>query len=280
MQPLCGIHVVTLALNLPGPLAAAQLQRLGASVTKIEPPGGDQLAQASPGWYQALHQGQTILTLDLKAPSDRQRLEDQLLQADLLLTAMRPAALQRLQLDWPILHRRHPRLCHVAIMGYPPPDEDQPGHDLTYQARAGLLQPPQLPRTCLADFAGAQQAVSMALALLLARERGQEAQFASVSLAEAAEDWNAPWHYGLTSPGGILGGGHAGHAGYDLYPAREGWIALAALEPVFWKQLLKELRLTSADRNQLEQIFQQSAAEEWEKWAMARGVPLAAVREK
>jgi crotonobetainyl-CoA:carnitine CoA-transferase CaiB-like acyl-CoA transferase len=66
MRPVEGVEVLTLALNLPGPLAAARLCRLGASVVKVEPPSGDALAPASPRWYEQLPHGQTVLTLDLK----------------------------------------------------------------------------------------------------------------------------------------------------------------------------------------------------------------------
>ncbi len=40
MQLLDDVRVVSLAINLPGPLAAARLAEFGASVTKIEPPSG------------------------------------------------------------------------------------------------------------------------------------------------------------------------------------------------------------------------------------------------
>jgi crotonobetainyl-CoA:carnitine CoA-transferase CaiB-like acyl-CoA transferase len=276
MRPVEGVEVLTLALNLPGPLAAARLCRLGASVVKIEPPSGDALARASPRWYEQLHHGQTVRTLDLKGDEGREQLERRLGRCDLLLTATRPAALRRLGLDWAALHARYPRLCQVAIVGYPPPREDLPGHDLNYQAQAGLLEPPRLPRVCLADLAGAEQVVWTALALLLARERGQEAQYARVSLAEAAEAFAAPWLHGLTAPKGLLGGASPG---YNLYRAREGWVALAVLEPHFWDQLLRELGLATPYGGQLQQAFLTRTAAEWETWAEARGLPLVRVRE-
>jgi crotonobetainyl-CoA:carnitine CoA-transferase CaiB-like acyl-CoA transferase len=268
--------VLSLAVNLPGPVAVARLRQLGAMVVKIEPPAGDPLAHVRPRWYELLHQGQTIVRIDLKADDGRKQLDQWLGQSDLLVTATRPAALRRLGLDWTTLHARDPRLCQVAIVGYPPPNEDVPGHDLTYQARAGLVEPPSLPRTCLADLAGAQQVVCAALALLLARERGQGGQYVQVSLAEAVAEFAAPWQHGLTTPDGVLGGAWPG---YGLYRAREGWVALAALEPHFWEGLSRELRLTEPDRGQLQQAFLAKTAEEWEAWAAARRLPLLRVCE-
>src|SRR4051794_29898571 len=48
VRPLGGIQVVSLALNVPGPAAAARLCRLGAALAKVEPPGGDPLASGCP----------------------------------------------------------------------------------------------------------------------------------------------------------------------------------------------------------------------------------------
>jgi crotonobetainyl-CoA:carnitine CoA-transferase CaiB-like acyl-CoA transferase len=139
-----------------------------------------------------------------------------------------------------------------------------------------LLLLPHLPRTCLADLAGAQQVVSTALALILGRERGQGSAYAEVSLAEAAEWFAEPWRQGLTTPGGVLGGGRPG---YRLYPAKVGWIAVAALEPHFERRLVEALQLTAADEDQFRRLFLTRTAEEWEEWAAQYDVPIAAVRD-
>lgn len=220
--PLWGVRVVTPAVNVPGPVAAARLCELGASVTKVEPPGGDPLEAVSPAWYHELSAGQEVVRLDLKQTEDRAALDDLLGRADVLLTASRPAALNRLGLAWPGLHERFPRLAWVAIVGHAAPHADASGHDLTYVASVGLLDPPRLPRTLLADLAGAERAVSAALALLYARERGQDAGYAEVSLAEAARSFAEPLRHGLTRPGGLLNGGLPA---YNVYRA-EGTTAL------------------------------------------------------
>ncbi len=276
--PLAGCRVLSLAGNVPGPVAAARLRQLGAGVTKVEPPQGDPLAPACPEWYQSLAAGQEVLRLDLKAAADRRRLDNLLAEADLFITANRPAALQRLSLGWAELHSQHPRLCHVAIVGFRGPLANAPGHDLTYQAQGGVITPPELPRTLLADLAGAERAVSEALALLLARERSGVAGCAEVALAEAVEPFSAPLRYGLTAPGGVLGGALPG---YNLYETQAGWIAVAALEAHFWLPLLSELGLApeAADRQTLAKAFRTRTAAEWEAWATAKGLPITALRD-
>ncbi len=273
MRPLAEINILNLGVNLPAPLAAARLHQLGATVTKVEPPQGDPLAQAQPDWYRTLHEGQKIVQLDLTETADRARLEGLLAVTDLLLTSYRPAALARLDLGWENLEERYPSLLQVSIVGFAD-DDDRPGHDLTYQARHGLLTPPHLPRTLIGDLGGAQEAVGAALALLLGRERGRAERSARVSLADAVRQFAEPLRYGLTAPGGMLGGGVPG---YDLYRTGDGWIAVAVLEPRFEKKLAAELGLREPGRDDLRQIFLTRTAREWETWAAGRDLPLAVV---
>jgi alpha-methylacyl-CoA racemase len=275
VSPLHGMKIVTLGLNVPGPVAAARLAMLGAKVTKVEPLSGDPLNTVAPAWYAELCAGQTVLKLDLKNDEGRSKLDDLLTSAELLLASFRPAALARLGLDWEGLHSRHPRLSFVGIIGYPHPQEELTGHDLSYQAGLGLLSPPQLPPTLFVDLAGAERAVSSSLALLLEFARTGNPGCAWVALHDCARELAAPLQAGLTAPGGVLGGGSSF---YSLYQTSDGWIALAALEPHFARKLISELGLPSGERSQLERAFRGRSAAAWEKWAKERGLPLAAVR--
>ncbi|MGP6158348.1 MAG: CoA transferase [Vulcanimicrobiaceae bacterium] len=271
---LHGVRVVTLAQNVPGPVAAARLRSLGAHVLKVEPPGGDPLALYSASWYAQLHRDCVVEQIDLKGAAGRELLEERLRDADVLLTSNRPSALVRLGLGWDDVHARHPRLILVGIVGYAPPDEDLAGHDLTYVAKLGLVQPPQMPLSLFADLAGAERAVASTLALLFARERAGRAGNAVVSLAEAAEGLGEPLRHGLTAPEGLLGGSLAG---YRVYRARDGWVALAALEPHFWKRFCAESGAGEPDASALADLFLERSAADWEAWANERDLPLVAV---
>ncbi len=274
-QLLQDIKVVSLCINTPGPVAASRLAKLGASITKVEPPSGDPLKTFAPAWYESLRAGQNVLTLDLKEASGRAQLDELLQNADLLLASFRPSAMRRLGLDWETLHASHPQLCFVGITGYPAPMEERSGHDLTYLAGTGLVTPPELPPSLYVDLAGAERCVTQSLALLLHRERTGEAGCAMVSLYECACELAEPVKAGLTVPGGILRGGFPL---YGVYEASDGWIAIAALEPRFAEKLLSELGLAHADRNQLAQAFRRRSAADWEKWAEERDLPLVMVR--
>ena len=273
---LAGLRVVSTALNLPGPAACARLRDLGASVVKIEPPSGDPMQGFDPAWYAELHDRVDVHRIDLKAPEGRAASGKLLLEADVLVTAQRPSALARLGLSPRELGERFPRLCHVAIVGHAPPQEEHAGHDLTYLAAAGLVAPPALPATLFADMAGAERVVTTVLALLMARDRGRPARAAYAPLAEAAEWLAEPRRRGLTAPGALLGGGCAG---YNLYATRDGWIAVAALEPHFARALAQALGLgRHLDKPALEARFAAQTSAHWETWAQARDLPIVAVR--
>ena len=274
---LAGIEVVTLAPNVPGPVAAARLRDLGAHVTKIESPAGDMLSQSAPRWYAALHKDCTVERLDLKSQEGRAALEERLARADVLLTSSRISALKRLGLDWDALHVRHPELVHVAIVGYPPPDDERAGHDLNYVAEVGLVEPPAMPRTLVADLAGAERAVSAVLALLLQRARGGGVGRELVSLREAATAFAEPLAHGMTTATGVLGGA----AGiYHLYRARSGWVAVGALEPHFAARLGQLLGAPSCLPEELSTVFATRDAHEWEVWGDEHDLPVSAVLQK
>src|SRR5258708_32528501 len=112
---LQGVKIVSLALNVPGPVAAARLTKLGADVVKVEPPAGDATSAAAPAWYESLCQGQTVLRLDLKVPDGRARLSELLAGADLLLASFRTPALQRLWVGLARLHAEKPKACFVGL---------------------------------------------------------------------------------------------------------------------------------------------------------------------
>jgi crotonobetainyl-CoA:carnitine CoA-transferase CaiB-like acyl-CoA transferase len=262
------VHIVSIAQNVPGPVAVARLVQRGARATKIEPPAGDQLARICRSWYDELHRGVDVERLDLKSPGGRSRLATLLQACDIFIASQRPSALARLGLDAVTLARDFPTLRHVNIVG-DTADPERAGHDLTYLAQHGLLGR-ALPPTLVADLVGAERAAAAANELM------HEPPGASrvVGLADAIYDLAAPLRHGLTARGGHLGGGNPA---YGVYPAREGAIAVAALEPHFRSRLYESLGLPDGD--DLRATFATRTATEWETWARARDLPLVAVRQ-
>jgi crotonobetainyl-CoA:carnitine CoA-transferase CaiB-like acyl-CoA transferase len=276
ITPLQGVRVVSIALNLPGPACVRRLADMGATVTKIEPPTGDPMTGYSRSYYEALHRGIKVHTLDLKDAETRTEFDTLLAITDVLVTAQRLSALSRLGLDWKSLSARFPKLCHIAIVG--DADGETAGHDLTYMAEAGLVTPPHLPRTLIADLAGAERAVQAVFAALRMRDQGEHGhhghgQRIEVSLAEAATAFAQPFHHHLTQPGDLIGGGHPG---YNFYLAQDGWIALAALEPRFIGRIESLLGITLSNEA-LALAFAQQTQVHWQRWATEHDIPLAIV---
>ncbi|MFQ6330922.1 CoA transferase [Nocardia sp. CWNU-33] len=269
---LDGVRVVSLAVNLPGPLAAAHLAGFGASVTKIEPPGGDPLAAVAPGWYAELTSNQQVTVLDLKDAGDRAELDALLTGADLLITAMRPSALRRLGLE--DAHERYPGLSHVEIVGYDGALAEVPGHDLTYQAAQGTLQPPLMPTVPVVDLLGAERAVSAALLALRAEAGRGVGQRYRVVLEDAAADAAAAVRHGLAGSGAPLGGATPT---YGIYATTDGHIALGALEPHFRTRVLDALGVDDT-REEFERAFAAGSTTQWEELAEKVDIPLIGIR--
>lgn len=258
--------VVSIAQNLPGPVAVSRLVAEGARAIKIEPPWGDQVETLCKPWYDALHAGITVERQDLKTPGGMSRLRDVIATANVFLASHRPSALLRLGLDAASLIAAFPRLSHVNIVG-DTTNPEEAGHDLTYQAQAGLVGS-ALPLTLLADMAGAERAHAV-----IKDAAGRPGSSLIVGLSDALRDLAAPLQYGLTAIGGPLGGGNPV---YGIYAAREGSIAVTALESHFRRRLYEGLGLE--DGADPSAIFATRTAVEWERWAVERDIPLVAIR--
>jgi crotonobetainyl-CoA:carnitine CoA-transferase CaiB-like acyl-CoA transferase len=184
--------------------------------------------------YAALQTGIRTQVVDLKTETGQRKLHQSLAKTDVLMTSFRPGALLKLGLGWKDLHKQHPHLSWVGIVGAPGALADAPGHDLTYVAEHDLITGHDLPATLYADMGGALMASEAVLqAVLLQRQRGTGSSF-EVALSDAAAHLALPRHWGATLPGTVLGGAHGG---YCVYPCKNGRVALAALEPHFAKSL-------------------------------------------
>lgn len=274
VPPLAGIRVVSLAINVPGPVAAARLAGMGADVTKVEPPSGDFLQGSAPAWYRELTARQRVVTLDLRSDEARSALDALLAETDVLIVSNRPSALPRMGLHREALLARHPRLCVVSIVGHASPDSERPGHDLTYLAEAGLLDGDALPRSLFSDLATAEATVSSALALLIRRDRTGAGGWYEVSLADAARGLAAPLVHGLTRPGGVLGGGHPGYA---FYRATDGVVAIAALEPHFLARFIAAIELEAPAPTDIAASVGRLTVDEMLALGAARDFPVAVV---
>jgi crotonobetainyl-CoA:carnitine CoA-transferase CaiB-like acyl-CoA transferase len=280
-QPLRGVRVLSLALNLPGPAALMRLVDMGARCTKVNPPAGDPMQHYTPSGYDLLHKGVAHKTLDLKTAAGQAALHQLLPKTDVLLTSFRPSALTKLGLGWKSLHKQYPALSLIEVVGAPGPLAEIPGHDLTYQAEVGLVNGMALPPSLFADMGGALMASEATLkAVLLLKTSGKGTRH-EVALSDAAAWLALPRQLRMTTPDGAVGGAHAG---YRVYACKNGRVAVAALEPHFAISLCAAAGITLAHpvkdlfkpeiRQTIAAFFASKTRQQLDKLAAAKDIPL------
>lgn len=244
--PLEGVRVLDLTQYVAGPYCTQVLADLGATVLKIERPGtGDVYRRQGPVFregesasFLTLNRGKRSLELDLTDPASRDRLEELLREADVLVENMRPGALAKFGLDYEAVAARHPRLVYASIsaFGQDGPLAQEGGYDTTIQALSGLMAmtghpggpPAKIPVAAL-DFGSALYAVIGIQGALSHRERTGRGQWVTTSLLECALAWESM--HVLTY---LLGGEEPGPAGtrspffapYEAYRTADGHLVV------------------------------------------------------
>jgi len=205
---LRGVTVLEAAEGVPGPMCGKTLTDLGATVIRIESPGGDwlrQLAPSDPGGgpiYRQLNAGKTTRTLELKTPAGQAELHRLARDADAIVVGHRRKSLAGLGLDAPSLHRIAPGLvhCHISGWGSPGPMGDKAASELAVQVVAGLTRylgsagaPPVRQGFDLVSvntgFAAAQ-AVLAAMLWRTGSRRGQAVEVSMLATAVALMQWS------------------------------------------------------------------------------------------
>ena len=182
---LAGVTILDLSQYLPGPMATLFLSDMGARVIKIEPPMGDPMQEAGPRdavgrpvFYHALNGGKSIIRLDLKSETGRNRFLELLAQADVVVEGFRPGVMERLGIGYEALRAARPGIVLCSMSGYGADSSRSAvaGHDGNYLAMAGVMarngdggafyDPP------IADCAGALFAAVAILGALYGRDHG------------------------------------------------------------------------------------------------------------
>jgi CoA:oxalate CoA-transferase len=245
--PLSGTLVVDLSRVLAGPYCTMVLADLGARVIKVESPdGGDDARRIGPfteghsAYFLSLNRGKESIALDLGDDGDRAIFEKLLARADVLVENFRPGAMRRLGYDWPLLHRRHPRLVMASTSGFGQtgPYAHRPAYDIVVQAMGGIMSltghpggPPTRVGTSLGDIAAGLFTAIGIQAALLERERSGLGRHVDVSMldAQVAILENAIARYTATGEvPGPLGTRHPSITPFEALAVRDGHIVVAA----------------------------------------------------
>ncbi|MEV2275876.1 CoA transferase [Nocardiopsis sp. NPDC049922] len=214
--PLAGLRVLEAGRRIQAPLAAHLLRALGATVVRIEPPGGDPLRGMPPvcrglsARWLALNHGKDAVEVDIKSDRGRRDLRDLARDADVFLHNWAPGNAERLGLDAAALTGANPRLVYAYTSGWGgPADGLPPGTDFMVQAHEGLTAPAPTPgRTTVAslmtvlDVLGGFLGAQAVTAALLTRERLGSAVAVESSLRAAADLLRGARRTGTPDPDG------------------------------------------------------------------------------
>ena len=252
--PLAGVRVVELAGLGPAPYAAMLLADLGATVIRVERPG---TAVADPRIH-IWNRGKQSVVLDLKSPDGIETVLRLVERADVFIEGFRPGVTERLGLGPEECLRRNPRLVYGRMTGW---GQDGPlagtaGHDIDYIARTGALHaigraggPPQVPLNVIGDFGGGGMVLAFGIAAaLVQRASDGKGQVVDAAIVDGVSSLMATQH-ALYAEGtwrdergvNVL---DTGAPYYDVYETADGkWMAVGAIEPQFYGQLVKLLGL-------------------------------------
>jgi crotonobetainyl-CoA:carnitine CoA-transferase CaiB-like acyl-CoA transferase len=253
--PLAGVRILDLTTVIMGPFATQILAGLGADVTKVEPPEGDNMRHVGPMRHAAMghiflqaNQGKRSIVLDLKRSDALEVVHRLAERSDVLISNVRPQALQRLGLDDASVRARNPRIIHVSCCGFDQegPYAARPAYDDLIQGATGLpwlMQqagagaPSYAPMT-LADRVTGLHAVYAVTAALYARQLSGVGQSVVVPMFEAMTQFVLGDHLA-----GLAFDPPAGPPGYARlltphrrpYRTRDGYLCVLVYNDKQWK---------------------------------------------
>ena len=272
--PLAGVRVIESSLLGPGFLTTF-LSDMGADVIKVEPPQGDYIRQMT--WpivngvsllHLHTHRGKRSIVLDLRQPEGVELYLDLARNADAVVEAMRPGALERRGLGYEQLKEVNPKIVFATISGYgmTGPYKDMPSHGIAYDTWAGLIPPaydddgfcriPEMPNIGI-NIAPLIGALAVCAGIIRARDTGEGCRLElAQSDAAAYMDWyrietwrayerpedevtgNPSDDYERRAPG--LAGMWEG-VRYQMYESSDGHVLFMASEQAFWRNFCEAL---------------------------------------
>ncbi len=256
-KPLSGVRILDFSQLLPGPLCTQHLADMGAEVLKIENRTTGDAARPSPTGelpmlFLLANRNKRSLAVDLRQPEGVALVHKLVKDADIVVEGFRPGVMARLGMSYAVLCEINPRLVYCSITGY---GQDGPyaakgGHDINYQALAGILEQtgvaggaPTPGNFQAADLAGGVLSAAMGiLAALFDAKRSGKGRHVDIAMTDCAMAHTimslaAVESYGEGRPmprGDDYTSGRLPCYGvYATADARH--LALGAIEPNFWQ---------------------------------------------
>ena len=291
-RPLTRFSVVDLSTVRSGPTCTKILADFGASVLRVERPGGEGHERF---FYDGadLHRNKRSVAVNLQDERGVSILKRLVARADVLVENYRPDVKRRLGIDYETLSRDNPRLVYASISGFGQegPYRDRPGYDQIVQGMSGLMWLTGTAETAplrvgipIGDLiAGYLTALGIMIALM-ERESSGRGQKVETSLLEALTgslSFQAAKYVNTGEVPPPMGNHHPLTAPMGVYRAKDGYFNLAIGNNDMWRRLCKALDLSALvddprflggltrvkHRKELDaildEVFQRRTAREW-----------------
>jgi len=294
---LDGVKVIDATRLLPGGFCTMLLSDMGAEVIKVEQPGIGDYMRATPPTkngrspvHATVNRNKLSIGVDLKSREGKEVMRRLLRRADVFVEGFRPGAMSRLGFSFRAVRKVNPRIIYCSISAYGQDSKlsSMPGHDINFQAMAGTLAyspGAEVPLLQLGDMTSGMYA---ALGILGALVNRRGAVQIDVPIVGSLLSWMVIPASAYLATGRPPKEGHSLVFGstpyYNLYRTFDGkYMAVAAIEQVFWRNLLEALGLpemehmrfgTPRERRRvtdaLKRVFASKTRDEWARLLMHR----------
>jgi crotonobetainyl-CoA:carnitine CoA-transferase CaiB-like acyl-CoA transferase len=248
--PLAGVKVVELARILAGPWAGQLLSDLGAEVTKVESPEGDDTRRWGPpfieregdrsaAYFHCCNRGKRSVIADFRTPEGQDAVRKLVAEADVLIENFKVDGLKKYGLDYESLREVNPRLVYCSITGF---GQDGPyaaraGYDYIIQGMSGLMSVTGSPEgqpmkvgVAVTDIFTGLYASNAILAALYQRDRTGRGQQVDLALFDVAVGVMANQAMNYLATGDApqrLGNAHPNLAPYQVFACSDGHLIIA-----------------------------------------------------
>lgn len=260
--PLAGVRIVDFSTNMAGPYATMILAQLGADVVKVEAPGGDDARAWLPEVdgasivHRHMNAGKRGVVLDLGTTAGREAALAIAARADVLLQSMRPGVAERIGIGKDAVRSMNPNILYYALSAFGAGlvGRDLPGYDPLVQAFSGIMRmnghdgaPPVRCAPSVVDLGTGQWIAMGVLAAMLAKHRGQMVRTIETALVDTAFSLVA-YQATIARMTGErprrAGSGNPIAAPYEVYPARDGDLMIAAPNQRLWERVADVLGIS------------------------------------
>ncbi len=260
--PLAGVRVIELAGIGPGPFCGMVLSDMGADVVRVDRVAAVVTADPSRAAGNVLDRGRRSVGIDLKHPDGVATFLRLVEDADALFEVWRPGVAERLGVGPDECRARNPRLVYGRMTGWgrSGPLADRAGHDIDYIAVAGALHtfgreggPPTPPLNLVGDFGGGGLLLAYGIVCaLFEAARSGRGQVVDAAMVDGTALLMAPFYaarqIGFWSDERGTNILDTGSPYYDVYECGDrGWVAVGALEPQFYAELIAGLGFEPSD---------------------------------